>query len=110
MSRTTLWMTAVFAALAFGGQAQAEDIRQLTREEVRNAYFKARAAGTLTPDGEIGYVPQIGTPRPHPSRAEVRAEFEHAKKDGTLAGNGLVGPARTGPAHSIQDHKAGRVH
>lgn len=44
------------------------------------------------------------------NRDAVRAEFEHAMKDGTLPPNGEVGATIQVETHSLADHAAGRVH
>lgn len=44
------------------------------------------------------------------NRAAVRAEFQHAVKDGTLPPDGEVGATVQVETHSLADHAAGRVH
>lgn len=82
MSRTRIALLTLAGLMAFGAQAQAASDAPLTREQVRAEYLKARAEGRLTPDGEVGYVPQVSQNKSTVTRAEVLRQLA---QDGPFA-------------------------
>ena len=84
-------------AMALAGSAVLADEAPgapLTRAEVVQSVLAARAAGTLVPAGESGYLeaPQAAVAASGRTKAEVRAEVLQARADGTLRHAGEVAP------------------
>lgn len=75
MSRTRIALFAIAGLITLGTQAQAATGSQLTREQVRAEYFKARDEGRLPPMGENGNISQLSAVASTVTRAEVLREL-----------------------------------
>lgn len=73
MSRTRIILVTLAGLTAFG--VQAADFAAPSREQVRAEYFQARSEGSLSPTGEVGYIPQMTAAKSSLSRAAVLREL-----------------------------------
>ena len=89
------WFAPLIALGGVAAQAQAQTAQPKTREEVKREPAEAVRDGTI-PYGDTGLTPREMFPQRYPkvpatvgrTRAEVRAEFEAARRSGELSAGG----------------------
>lgn len=89
MSRIRIALLTLAGLMAVGTQAQAASDTPLTREQVRADYLQARAQGSLSPTGEVGYVAQVNKAKSSVTRTEVLRDLAANGVQDTAEGSDL---------------------